>query len=341
MHSPSLIRACLNFQAGRALSKVLPALVFIWSAGCSSESSQPVVPESPEPSASAPSSGRPSDSGVNHPPVIRTVNLLPSPVMPGEPVKALVEADDPDSDPVTFRHQWLLNGEPIAGEVRSTLLSTMLKRGDQLMVEVIPSDGKVEGVPVRSHPVIVPNSPPQLIRLTMEPGEPHIGDRVKIEIESKDQDGDAITYAFRWFRNNVPIEGGRGDQASLDTAGFARGDVILVEVTPFDGMDKGRVFRSPPLTIGNSHPTITSQPSGALTNGRFEYAVIASDLEGDPLTYALETAPPGMTINKATGLVEWQVSPGIKGRHRIRIAVRDDHDGYGFQEFEVDLGATS
>lgn len=266
---------------------------------------------------------------------------MPEPIVPGSLVHTQVDAEDQDGDTVLFRHQWFANGTPIAGAVGPDLLPTMVKRGDQLAVEVTPLDGKADGVPMRSSPAVMPNSPPETMRLTLGPSPPHIGDHVNVEVESKDQDGDAIAHAFRWFRNNVPIEGGRGDQASLDTAGFVRGDAILVEVTPSDGVDKGRAFRSPPLAIVNSHPTIASQSSGALINGRFEYAVIASDLEGDPLTYALEAAPPGMTINKATGRVEWQVPPGAKGRYRVRVAVRDDHDGYGFQEFEVDLGAAS
>lgn len=314
--------------------RLLPLVLLTVFVGCSSESSPPNVPV-----PVSPTSAKPADAGgPNHPPVIRAVKVMPEPILPGAPVQAQVDAEDQDGDAILFRHQWFVNGAPIPGAVSSELLPTMLKRGDQLAVESAPSDGKTEGTPVRSRPVTMPNSPPEATRLTMGPSPAHLGDRVDVEVEGRDQDGDAITYTYRWFRNNVPVEGGKGDQPSLDTAGFARGDVLLVDVTSYDGLDKGRTFRSPQLTLVNSEPRITSTPPSTLKEGRFEYLVTAADPEGDPLAYSLDAAPPGMTIDKATGRILWQVPPGTKGAQRVRVVVRDNHEGQGFQEFELDMG---
>lgn len=324
------LKASLALRLTPLVFLILPIVI-----GCSSESSQPAPSASPTPVTPA----QPADNAsVNHPPVIRAVTLMPEPIAPGEAVQAQVDAEDEDGDSVLLRHQWFANGEPMAGEIKSTILPTMLKRGDRLAVEVVPLDGKTNGVPVRSAPVTMPNSPPEATRLTLGPSPAHIGDRVDVEVEGKDRDGDAVTYRYRWFRNNGPVEGGRGDQPSLDTTGFARGDMLLVDVTPHDGIDKGRTFRSPPLTIVNSEPRITSTPPSTLKEGRFEYLVTAADPEGDPLAYSLDHAPSGMTIDTATGRILWQVPPGIKGAQRVRVVVRDDHEGQGFQEFELDIG---
>ena len=312
----------------------LALIVSIVFLGCSSESSQPSATV-PAPAAQAKQAG---PGGANQSPVIRAVKVMPDPLVPGVPVQAQVDAEDQDGDAIVFRHQWYANGQPIPGAVGLELLPTMLKRGDQLTVESVPSDGKMEGTPVRSHPVAMPNSPPEATRLTLGPTTAHVGDRVDVEVEGKDQDGDSVTYTYRWHRNNLPVEGGKGDQPYLDTRGFARGDVLLVDVTPHDGTDKGRTFRSPPLTIVNSEPRITSTPPSALKEGRFEYLVTAADPEGDPLTYSLDAAPPGMAIEKATGRILWQVPPGTKGMQRVRVLVRDNHEGQGFQEFELDMG---
>jgi hypothetical protein len=115
--------------------------------------------------------------------------------------------------------------------------------------------------------------------------------------------------------------------------------VILLEVTPEDVTSKGKLLRSPPLTIMNSHPTIASVPPAAIVGGRYVYDVKATDPEGDPITVALEAAPPGMTIDKATGHIEWRIPAETKGTHRVRVSVRDNRDGYAFQEFELSLPA--
>jgi hypothetical protein len=164
-----------------------------------------------------------------------------------------------------------------------------------------------------------------------------VGDRISAKGEGTDADQDFIRYQFRWMRNGAPVVESEGEAGALDTAGFVRGDVLLVEVTPFDSTSRGRVFRSPSLTILNSHPKITSTPPTAIEGGRFTYEVGARDPEGDPLTYALETALPGMTIDQGTGRIEWKIPAETRGTHRVRVSVRDNRDGYAFQEFDLGL----
>ncbi len=286
------------------------------------------------PSPSHPAGTSPHPEG-NRPPVIKAVRLLPDPVMPKEPIKAEVDADDPDGDSLMFRLQWFANGQPIAGETKPVLPPHTVKRGDQIAVEVVPMDGTVEGVPVRSQTVAIPNTPPEIVNLTLEPGQPHVGDTIKVDAQGKDQDNDSVGFRFRWLRNGTQVSDGETSQ--LATAGYARGDVIMVEVTPFDSIDKGQPFRSPAIVVVNNDPRITSTPPDRTVQGRYEYVVAASDPEGDPVTFDLEAAPPGMTVDKRTGRIEWQVPPALQGSHRVRVVVRDDHGGSGFQEFEVGM----
>jgi acyl-CoA thioesterase FadM len=318
-----------------ALSLVLSAALF----NCS--------PESP-PSGEADRSKQPSpavsttQSGSlqsNRLPIVRLARIFPEPLMGSQTLSVRVEADDPDGDSVMFRHQWFVNGQPITGETGPTLASYKVKRGDQVSVEVIPLDGKAEGKPYRSNATTVGNSPPEIARLVLQPGEPHVGDRLTVEVEGIDADQDSIRYTFRWWRNRKLLTEGEG--ASLETIGFARDDVLMVEVTPHDETSDGRPFLAPPLTIVNSHPQITSVPPTDFEENRYAYTVKATDPDGDPLTYALESAPSGMTIDSKTGRIEWRMADGTKGTHRIRVSVRDNHDGYGFQEFELALPAPS
>jgi hypothetical protein len=87
----------------------------------------------------------------------------------------------------------------------------------------------------------------------------------------------------------------------------------------------------------NSPPAIVSAPSAPTGRDRYEYAVKAVDPEGDRLTYRLEAAPPGMTIDAETGQIQWSVAPTAAGTHHVRVVVQDVGGGTAFQEFDVSV----
>jgi len=291
--------------------------------GCNSESSQ-----------LGSSSG---SSQTNRPPTVQSATIMPNPVVRSGPITVQVEAIDPDRDAVTFRYRWLVNGNPIDGQAGLTLEPQLLKRGDSVAVEMIPSDGKTQGPPYRTQAVAVVNTPPEVTQIVLEPSEVRIGDRLSVKVEGSDADQDDIRYTFKWWRNNAPLS--EGEESVLDTTSFARGDKIVVQVTPHDSAGPGKARFAEQIAIGNSPPKITSTPPTTISQGRYEYAVTASDAEGDPLTYTLPTAPAGMTIDKGTGRIEWRVTGETKGTHRVKVAVEDDRKGHAFQEFELSLPA--
>lgn len=291
--------------------------------GCTSESSQPGT-----------ASG---NSQTNRPPTVQSATIVPDPVVRSGPISVRVEAIDPDRDAVTFRHQWLVNGNPIEGQAGLTLEPHLLKRGDSVVVEVIPSDGKTQGPPYRTPAVAVANTPPEVTQIVLAPNEVRVGERLQAKIEGSDADRDEIRYTLKWWRNNEPLS--EGEESALDTTGFSRGDTIVVQVTPHDSAGPGKARFAAQITIENSPPKITSTPPRTISQGRYEYAVTASDPEGDPLTYTLQTAPSGMTIDKSTGRIEWRITAETKGTHRVKVAVEDDRKGHAFQEFDLSLPA--
>ena len=85
-----------------------------------------------------------------------------------------------------------------------------------------------------------------------------------------------------------------------------------------------------PLFVGcwgvpptNESPTITSTPiTVATVDVLYNYNVVATDPnEEDTLTYALTTSPTGMTINSATGVINW--TPSTEGDYDVTVEVSD------------------
>lgn len=319
--------------------RILPAVVLVplILLACTSESPQgggtESVTQSPAPVRS--SAAFPS----NRPPFVQTARIVPTPALLSGSILVQVDAQDPDGDPVRFRFQWLSNGNAITGATESTLNQREIKRGDLLSVEVIPLDGKVAGSPYRTDPVPVENSPPQVTGLTLEPDRVGVGDRVHARVSGRDADQDSIAYRFKWWRNNNPLSG--GEEGTLETKGLTRGDTIVTQATPFDAFGAGKPLFSEPMTIANGPPTITSVPPTNIDQGRYRYAVTAMDPDGDPLTYRLDAAPRGMTIDSATGRIVWQITAETSGTHRVRVTVEDGQGGHSFQEFGLSPSAPS
>jgi len=302
--------------------------------GCTAESPQGSGPEQGA-SSSAPSAFSLSveSPGTNRPPIVRSAKIVPVPVVLNRSAMVQVEAEDPDGDPVAIRRQWLVNGKPIEGETGPSLTAKHLKRGDVLTVEVTPLDNLAAGTPYVTEPAPVGNTPPEVTRVVLDASTVRVGGAVHAKAEGLDPDGDPLRYTFKWWRNSQPLFG--GEDGTLQTTAFARGDTIVAQATPYDTAGPGKPKYSEEVTISNSPPTITSVPPTVISEGRYEYAVAAVDADGDPLTYLLQTAPSDMTIEATTGRIEWRITAQTTGTHRVRVRVEDGHEGNAFQEFDL------
>lgn len=333
-HVHPTLGAVYNKMTAHGLAMALFAIAVLFGCGRDASQTDEATRNKPATARQAPST--PSVAArFNRPPVIRSARIVPNPVLRSGPVTVQVEAEDPDLNAVTFRHQWLANGELLAGETGPTVPPHRLRRGDLVAVEVTPLDGLAEGAPYRTEAVPVENSPPEVTRLLLQPDPVRVGDRLRAQTEASDADGDSIEYTFRWWRNNALLVEGEAD--TLDTGELTRGDTIVAQVTPRDSASAGKPVFSQEITIANSPPKITSVPPAAFQPGRYEYLVTARDPDGDPLAYGLPTAPPGMTMDKTRGRIEWRLAPGTMGTHKVKVSVEDGQGGRTFQEFDLTL----
>ena len=301
----------------RALLKAL--LVLVVAAGCSSKEQQ----------ASR------TGNTTNHPPVVTSASILPIPVVLSSPLAVRVDAQDPDGQNVQFRYRWLVNGQVAAGQTDATLPPQILKRGDLVAVEVIPSDGLAEGTAFRTAAVPVANTPPVIQQASVEVDPSTGGRHLVARAEVLDPDRDSFTVIYRWMKNETTVQ--EGESNRLEVTGLSAQDTIRIEITASDGAPNGVSSKSAEFKTANSAPMIVSDPPSAGEGGRYAYLVQATDPDGDPVTYALETAPPGMTIDTATGQVRWTLPPDLRGAHRIRVVAQDDRGGLAAQEFELSL----
>jgi hypothetical protein len=269
---------------------------------------------------------------------VLTARILPSPLTTADTAILDVSTADPDGDVVILRIAWLWNGQVIEGERTATLTLRALKRGDRLGAELTPVDARgAAGPAYRVDPVEIANTPPVVSRVEIEPRVATPGERLHAKVQGTDADGDSVKYTFQWWRNGNPVAAGGRDEerTELPTEGFARGDSIVAGVTPHDASGPGKIVYAEPVVLANRAPVITSTPTAPKGQGAFEYVVTATDPDNDTLTYKLDTAPAGMTIDAATGRITWQMPSNLTGPQQVRVSADDGNQGRAFQEFTL------
>ena len=108
---------------------------------------------------------------------------------------------------------------------------------------------------------------------------------------------------------------------------------VTINVSNACGGSAGQTFT---ITVSNANqpPVITSTPVTAGQVGTaYNYDVNATDADGDTLNYNLAVAPAGMTIDAATGLIQW--TPAAKGSYPVQVEVSDGRGGVDSQAFTV------
>jgi hypothetical protein len=272
-------------------------------------------------------------SKTNSPPVITSVNILPESPNRESELSVIIQSNDPDGDPVTYRYQWIKNYEVIAGEDKNTLKPGNLKKGDIIQIRVIPSDGKVEGKPFVSALVKILNAPPVVQEVWIEPKAPTVKDSLKAFEKSVDADGDSIYFTYQWEKNGVVLLDERKE--ILEQGRFKKGDTITVAIVPDDREVMGVPKKSAPITILNSAPAIDSSPPFSMDGTKYVYQIKASDPDNDPITFSLKSGPKGMKVDQKTGLIQWEIQKEDKGTHSIEIEVRDNEGATSYQRYTL------
>ncbi len=271
----------------------------------------------------------------NTPPTIISARITPSLAYTNSTLRVEVEARDAERDPVKLFYQWERNGVDVDGAEGVTLDRTNFVKGDVITVRITPDDGKVKGEAFRSEELIVSNSIPEITSIRVAPDPAYTSSNLTVAVEARDQDDDPISFSYKWIKNDgvIPEE----NSNTLSSSNFVKGDIIRALVTPDDGEAKGSPLSSQPIAIANNPPTITSSPPQSLSEGAYIYQVKASDPDGDPLSFKLNQAPGGMTIDESSGLIQWKPTREDAGSYEIEILARDNDGGQATQKYSLNF----
>ena len=178
------------------------------------------------------------------------------------------------------------------------------------------------------------NTPPDVdVIPDQENEEGDIG--IFLAVIASDPDGDSLTFSALGLPSGLEIDPVTGEiTGSLD---FTSAGNYGVTVMVTDGTATTDRSFNWLVTNTNRMPSISSAPVlGATQDQLYSYDVEASDPDdGDTLTYSLDTAPAGMSIDPVSGLIEWTPTNGQVGDNPVTVRVSDSGGLFDTQSFTV------
>ncbi len=246
-------------------------------------------------------------------------------------------AHDADGDPLTFSLDAAPTGMSIDSQTGLlTWTPDVALIGTQQAVTIRVDDGR-GGVVTQSFDLAVAADTPvdnaaPVIGSTPS-GAPTVGRTYRYQVDASDPNGATLTFSLTTAPAGMTINAQTGLLTWTPTAGQAGPADVVLEVT--DGVNV--VTQSFTLTVqsdANNHlPSITSTPGSAVALDRpYRYQVLANDPDGDALSFALQDAPVGMTIDPQTGLLTWTPTTDQAGVHTFSILAQDGRGGVAQQE---------
>lgn len=280
----------------------------------------------------------------NQIPVISSISSDLASVAPGDSTIITSVASDPDGDSLSYN--WSTNGGSLSG-MGKVVTWTAPEVAGTYSITVTVDDGR-DGTANKSYTITVvsvvarkTNKPPLITSLTASPKTIEPGTSTTITCIATDPEGDPLTY--RWFNadgNRGYLEGtgnvvvlpppnlvieGTGNIVTW-TAPTNPGEYVIA-VNVWDSR-YGDVTETITVTVAKNKPPVitklSAKPTTVIVDHSATITVVASDPEGNPLTYSWSAT--NGSISGAGNVVTW-TAPSRVAYSNIEVTVNDGRGG--------------
>ncbi len=223
---------------------------------------------------------------TNNPPTATNVQISPPAATSSDDITltyTFTDQDSGDTESGTTIH-WSKNGvHQTQFDGLLTISSDDITRDDDWQASVTPSDGQDFGTSVNSNTITVLNSLPSISSTTISPSNPTSDDDLTASFTGdEDNDGDALTFEYRWYLGGA-LQDGLNDLVTLPSLATRVGDSWEVEIRAFDGEGYSAWVRSNVISIEGQPNTVPTVDSITIvpTNPTTSDSLIASSTSSD------------------------------------------------------------
>jgi RHS repeat-associated protein len=242
---------------------------------------------------------------------------------PDAPVVSLVQGPAAmQLDPVGKTLTWVPSGADLGTQVIElrAVDATGLEAIQRFDLQVLPE---------------LPNQPPYFV--TSPPLNARSGSPYSYAAAAIDPEFQALIWSLASAPAGMTVDPNSG-QVDWTPAGASPAAVPVV----LQAADPAGAIASQAFTVqlreANVAPVITSNPPGSATVGEFySHRMLATDADGDPLTWRLLEGPSGMTLHPGIGWLHWTTTGVAPGTYPVVVEVTDDWGGRDQRAFAIEL----
>ena len=221
---------------------------------------------------------------TNTAPVASSVVLGPATIYTTDDLSVNYIFTDIDGDlEVDSEISWFLNNAPFTfAENSRTLPSSFTEKGQNWFAEVRVNDGTEWSPWSSSNTLVVENTLPITVSLSLSHTEAKTTDSVTVEFTQSDIDGDGESGSeITWWNNGVQQSSLTG-QITLPSEATSKGEMWTVMVKAGDGTGMSEIALSANVTVINSAPTASFIISSNVTVlGPLNLVITTDDADGD------------------------------------------------------------
>ncbi len=277
-------------------------------------------------------------SPANVKPVISVIQ--PQTVAEGSLLTVLVSANDTDGDTLTYSSANLPSGATIneaSGTINWTPSYTDAS-GSPYNVTVNVTDG---------YDIVSGSFTITVTDTNRKPVISAVGDKKVAEaaplyfvLQSNDPDGDVVSYSATGLPAGATLNAVSGAFSWTPGYNASASSPYTVTFITSDGKVAGTSSVQSVITVTdtNQPPTLNQIENKRVAEGEtLTFTLVASDGDGDSISYSCSNPPAGAILNATSGVFSWTPGYSAAGSYELSFEVVDNRDGRGSTKVSVDV----